>query len=447
MDFLYYPLGFVLLLGIVVTVHEFGHYVAARLVGVHVLRFSVGFGKALLGFHDKRGTYFTLSVIPLGGYVKLLGEDESESIAPVKECSGVPRRSFLDLSGWQKIFIAVLGPGANFLLSICVFSLISFSGSYEPAPVFKVDKQNEFLYEQIGVHVHEIVGIDDLEVKTWGAIQLALANRLGDSGVIRLSLLDLERELQRTVDVPIFNWHSDDHEPELLSSLGIKPGIFPLVGKIMNGSPAFKAGLREKDLVTEFDGNKVEYWRDLVGAIEVSPGAEVEIGVLRSGRPVKLLATIGSKINADESTIGYLGIGPRVELIENGFGASLIKGFVKTWDMTLMTMSFFKKMIFGELSTGNLMGPIGIAKVAGEVVQTSMTQFLTVLALMSLSLGIINLLPIPMLDGGMVLLNLIELITGRPIPENVQVIGFQFGVFLIGGLFVLVTYNDLLRIF
>ena len=127
MDFLYYPLGFVLLLGIVVTIHEFGHYVAARLVGVHVLRFSVGFGKALFGFHDKRGTHFTLSVIPLGGYVKLLGEDESESIAPVKECSGVPRRSFLDLSGWQKIFIAVLGPGANFLLSICVFSLISFS--------------------------------------------------------------------------------------------------------------------------------------------------------------------------------------------------------------------------------------------------------------------------------------------------------------------------------
>ena len=447
MDFIYYPLGFVLLLGIVVTVHEFGHYLAARLVGVHVLRFSVGFGKALFGFKDKRGTEFALSVIPLGGYVKLLGEDESESIVPPKEGVELPRRSFSDLSGWQKIFIAVLGPGANFVLSILVFALISFSGSYEPAPVFKVDNQNQFLYEQVGERVHEIVGVDTVKIKTWGGIQLALADRLGDSGVIRLSLRDLEKDLLRTVDVPILNWHRDDNEPDLLPSLGIRPGIFPLVGKIMDGSPASNSGLREGDLVTKFGGNKVEYWRDLVKAIEVSPGIEVEIGILRKGRPVEVLASIGSRINSNESVIGYLGIGPKVELIENDFGTALNEGFIKTWEMTLMTMSFFKKMIFGELSTGNLMGPIGIAKVAGEVFQTSVTQFLTVLALMSLSLGIINLLPIPMLDGGMVLLNLIELIMGKPIPDNIQVIGFQLGVFLIGGLFILVTYNDLLRIF
>ncbi len=447
MDFLYYPLGFVLLLGIVVTVHEFGHYLAARLVRVHVLRFSVGFGKALFGFENKHGTRFILSIIPLGGYVKLLGEDDSESIAPLNNKFEGSRRSFLDLSGWQKIFIAIAGPAANFVLSILVFAVVSLSGSYEPAPVFKADEQNQYLYEQIGDRVHEVVEVDNLKTKTWSSIQLALADRLGDSGVIRLSLRDLERELLRTVDVPILNWHREDNEPDLLSSLGIKPGIFPLVGKIAAGSPASEGGLRENDLVIRFNGAQVEYWGDLVKSIEASAGMPVEIELLRKGRPTLVLLNIGSKVDVDESTIGFLGIGPKVELAKNGLGAAILEGFVKTWDMTLMTLSFFKKMIFGELSTGNLMGPIGIAKVAGEVVQTNINQFLTVLALMSLSLGIINLMPIPMLDGGMVLLNLIELIRGKPIPENVQVIGFHFGVLLIGGLFVLVTYNDVLRIF
>ena len=447
MDFLYYPLGFVLLLGIVVTVHELGHYLAARSVGVHVLRFSVGFGKALFGFEDKHGTHFTLSIIPLGGYVKLLGEDESESVIPLDDMREGSRRSFLDLSGWQKIFIAVAGPGANFALSILVFAIISFSGSYEPAPAFRVDTLDQPLYEQIGEGLYEISKVDDVETKTWSGIQLALADRLGDSGVIRFILRDVERELLHSVDVPILNWHRDESEPDLLASLGIRPGVFPLLGKIVVGSPAFRAGLVEGDLVTRLNGTPVKYWGDLVKLIEAFPGASVEIEILRNGRPVSIMAGIGSKFVTNELTVGYLGVGPKVEFVENDLGSAIAEGFVKAWDMTMMTLSFFKKMIFGELSAGTLMGPIGIAKVAGEVVQTGIIQFLTVLALMSLSLGIINLMPIPMLDGGMVLLNLIELIMGKPIPENLQVMGFQFGVLLIGGLFVFVTYNDLLRIF
>jgi len=303
------------------------------------------------------------------------------------------------------------------------------------------------LYEQIGEGLYEISKVDDVETKTWSGIQLALADRLGDSGVIRFILRDVERELLHSVDVPILNWHRDESEPDLLASLGIRPGVFPLLGKIVVGSPAFRAGLVEGDLVTRLNGTPVKYWGDLVKLIEAFPGASVEIGVLRNGRPVSIMAGIGSKFVTNELTVGYLGVGPKVEFVENDLGSAIAEGFVKAWDMTMMTLSFFKKMIFGELSAGTLMGPIGIAKVAGEVVQTSMIQFLTVLALMSLSLGIINLMPIPMLDGGMVLLNLIELIMGKPIPENLQVMGFQFGVLLIGGLFVFVTYNDLLRIF
>ena len=447
MDFLYYPLGFVLLLGIVVSVHESGHYFAARIVGVHVVRFSIGFGKALFGFENKHGTIFTLSIIPLGGYVKLLGEEETDSTSAASERLERSGASFLDLSGWQKIFIAVAGPAANFVLAVLVFATIAFSGSYEPTPMFKATKSDQALFEQIGGEIHHIVQIDGLETKTWSSIQLALADRMGDSGVIQLIVQNLSKEVIRPIELPILEWHRDETEPDLLSSLGIRPAVFPIIGQVAAESPASIAGLMKDDLVVDFGGVEVENWTDLVRSIEDSPGSLIELQLVRNGRTIFIMAEIGSKNDGVESTIGYLGIGPKVELVESGLGGALIQGSVKTWDMSVMTLSFLKKMIFGELSTGNLMGPIGIAKVAGEVVQTSLTQFLTVLALMSLSLGIINLMPIPMLDGGMVVLNLIELILGKPVPEKIQVFGFQFGVILIGGLLVFVTYNDLLRIF
>ena len=451
MEFLYYPLGFLLLLGIVVTVHEFGHYFAARIVGVHILRFSVGFGKAILSFKNSLGTEFTLAVIPLGGYVKLLGEEPEEQKASCLTALGQPpkpRLSFVDLSNWQKIFIALAGPAANFVLSILVFTIVAASGSYEPAPLFRVDQQNEFLSDQLEDHLYKIVAVDNKETSSWGNVQLALAQRLGDSGTIGFFLVDIESAESTELSLPILNWHRDNAEPDLLSSLGINPGIYPWIGKVAENSPAMDAGIKLGDLVMEVNGQPVKYWRDLVEIIESSPNRYVDMSIVRGGRSISLRPVIGVKSNdEDERGLGYLGVGPSVNLVKSDMIKACLDGVVRTWEMTVMTLSFFKKMLFGELSPGNLMGPIGIAKVAGEVVQTSLTQFLMVLALMSLSLGIINLMPIPMLDGGMVLLNVVELIMGKPVPESIQVVGFQLGIVLVGGLFVFVTYNDFLRIF
>ena len=447
MDLLYYPLGFALLLGVVVTIHELGHFFAARAVGVHVVRFSVGFGKPLFGFTDKHGTYFTLAVIPLGGYVKLLGEDSDEAQEVVGQPISKRSKSFLELSNWNKIFIAIAGPGANFVLSVLTFAVISMIGSYEPVPLFKADSQSQFMTSRLGDRIHQVIAVDEIDTKTWGQVQLSLAERLGDSGLIRLGLYDLESDSPIKLEVPISSWHKHATEPDLLQSLGVNPGIFPVIGQISEGSPAHSVGLRQNDLIVSFAGEFTDSWADLVRSIEEAPNSTVDIYFLRDGRELLYRTVIGSRKNSDETTVGFLGIGPSVEFVDKNLFEALRDGLVRTWDMSVMTLSFLKKMILGEVSTGNLMGPIGIAKVAGEVVQTSLSQFLVVMALMSLSLGIINLLPIPMLDGGMVVLNLIELMLGRPIPEGAQVVGFQVGVVLIGGLFLFVTYNDLIKIF
>ena len=447
MDFLYYPLGFALLLGIVVTIHELGHFLAARSVGVHIVRFSVGFGKPILGFTDRHGTYFTLAIIPLGGYVKLLGEEFGEVEETASKSGDKYSKSFLELTNWEKILIAVAGPGANFILSILIFAFISLIGAYEPVPLFKANIQSAVLSEELGDRIHQVIEVDDLETKTWSDVQLSLADRLGDSGVIRFALHDLETNTVIDLELPIVDWHKDATEPDLLKSLGFEPGIFPVIGQISKDSPASDADLREGDLIVFFSGESINYWTDLVERIEGAANSTVDIELLRGGRYLQYRVQIGSKTKADGTTLGFLGVGPRVEFIQSNLFKALYDGGLRTWEMSAMTLSFLKKMVFGEVSTGNLMGPIGIAKVAGEVVQTSFNQFLVVMALMSLSLGIINLLPIPMLDGGMVVLNLIEMILGKPLPETAQVLGFQLGVVLISGLFLFVTYNDLIRIF
>ncbi len=177
MDFLYYPFGFALLLGVVVTILELGHFFAARIVGVHVVRFSVGFGKPLFGFTDKYGTYFTLAMIPLGGYVKLLGEHSGEAEEGVGQPSNRRAKNFLELSNWDKIFIAIAGPGANFVLSILTFAVISMIGSYEPVPLFKAEKQSQLMSSRLGDRIHQVSAVDEVETKIWGQVQRALADR------------------------------------------------------------------------------------------------------------------------------------------------------------------------------------------------------------------------------------------------------------------------------
>jgi regulator of sigma E protease len=453
-DFLYYPFGFLLLLGVVVTVHEFGHFIVARWSGVHVLRFSVGFGRALLSHRDRRGTEFTLAAIPLGGYVRMLDDRDpdqaelsSDELLQQMKVEGSAVVSYMDLTPWWRIAIALAGPAANFVLAFVIFWFISVAGSMQPLPMVDVPEPDSPLARAGLDAPAQIVAIDANDILGWQAAQLTLSRRLGDTGAIEFTFKDLRSAVIRTLEVPINEWHSGDVEPNFITSLGLKPTTFSVVGEVVEDSAAERAGLETGDFVVAVDGSPVHYWRDWVEVIESHPKDVIALSVRRGGRAISVQAQPDERVTSDGVKHGFLGVGPAYVEVAYGPFEAIAEGLSQTWEKTAMTLEFLKKMIFGQVSVRNLVGPVGIAQVAGQVVQSSWLQFVTVMALMSISVGIMNLLPIPLLDGGHILFNSIEVVTGKPVPERVQVVGVQIGLALVGGLFVLATYNDILRIF
>jgi regulator of sigma E protease len=448
-DFLYYPLGFMLLLGIVVTIHEFGHFIVARWSGVHVLRFSIGFGRPILSRLDRRGTDFTLAVVPLGGYVRMLDDrdpDQAELLADLK-ADDPSLMSYMDLSPWWRIAISLAGPAANFVLAFAIYWFIAVTGTLQALPMVDAPDEGTPLYQAGLVAPAEIVAVDDAATLGWQSTQLALGSRLGDSGTIKFTLRDLASDEVRTLNVPIRDWHSGDVEPNFFASLGLEPGSFSVVGQVVEDSAAERANLKTGDFVIAVDGQPVRYWHEWVTLIEQSPDTNIQLDLMRAGQRLSIPARPDARTLSDGTTQGFLGVGPAyVEVSHDPFRAIAV-GLNETYEHTAMTLGFLKKMIFGQVSVRNLVGPVGIAQIAGEVVQVGWLQFISIMALMSISIGIMNLLPIPLLDGGHVVFNSVELVTGKPVPERVQVLGVQVGLALVGGLFILATYNDILRIF
>jgi regulator of sigma E protease len=293
----------------------------------------------------------------------------------------------------------------------------------------------------------QITAIDQVPTSGWQSIQLALSRRLGDSGTIQFSTKDLASSATRELSVQIDDWHRGEVEPNFISSLGLNPSTFSIVGEVVEGSAAERAGLETGDFIFAVDGVAVRYWQDWVDVIETHPNQVLVLDLYRDGRAMSVQARPDARKNADGLDQGFLGVGQAFIDVTYGPIEAISVGARETWQKTVMTLEFLKKMIFGQVSVRNLVGPVGIAQIAGEVVQTGWFQFVSVMALMSISVGIMNLLPIPLLDGGHVMFSLIEVVIGRPVPERVQVVGVQVGLALVGGLFVVATYNDFLRIF
>ncbi|MBU6956402.1 sigma E protease regulator RseP [Pseudomonas sp. CVAP len=450
MSALYMIVGTLVALGVLVTFHEFGHFWVARRCGVKVLRFSVGFGLPLLRWHDRRGTEFVIAAIPLGGYVKMLDEREGEVSADQLD------QAFNRKSVRQRIAIVAAGPIANFLLALAFFWVLAMLGTEQVRPVIGAVEVGSMAAKAGLSPGQEIVAIDGEPTSGWAAVNLQLVRRLGESGSLQL----LVREQGSTADSPrelvLDHWLKGADEPDPIRSLGIRPwrpALPPVLAELDPKGPAQAAGLKTGDRLLALDGQALTDWQQVVDWVRVRPDTKIVLHIERDGAQIDVPVTLATRDKAKVAS-GYLGTGVKAidwppEMIrEVSYGpvAAIGEGARRTWTMSVLTLDSLKKMLFGELSVKNLSGPITIAKVAGASAQSGVADFLNFLAYLSISLGVLNLLPIPVLDGGHLLFYLIEWARGRPLSDRVQSWGIQIGISLVIGVMLLALVNDLGRL-
>ncbi|VXC70222.1 zinc metallopeptidase [Pseudomonas sp. 8Z] len=450
MSALYMLVGTLIALGVLVTFHEFGHFWVARRCGVKVLRFSVGFGKALVRWHDRHGTEFVIAAIPLGGYVKML--DEREGDVP----SALLDQAFNRKTVGQRIAIVSAGPIANFLLALVFFWAVAMLGSQQVRPVIGVVEEGS-LAAAAGLQAgQEIVSVNDQVTTGWAAVNLQLVSRLGESGVLDIGVLEPGSTVESHKRLELNNWLRGADEPDPIGSLGIqpwRPALQPVLEELDALGPAKAAGLRAGDRLLALDDQPLSDWQQVVDKVRALPGERISLRFEREGQVQDVQLTLASR-GEGEARSGYLGAGvkgvewPPEMLREVSYGPleAVAEGARRTWAMSLLTLESLKKMLFGELSVKNLSGPITIAKVAGASAQSGLGDFLNFLAYLSISLGVLNLLPIPVLDGGHLLFYLVEWVRGRPLSERVQGWGMQIGISLVVGVMLLALVNDLSRL-
>lgn len=451
MDFFYNAFYFVIALGILVTFHEFGHFWVARKLGVKVLVFSVGFGKPIWQRKGKDGVTYMIASIPLGGYVKML--DEREGDVDSEELDYAFNRK----SVWARMAIVLAGPLANFLLAIVFYWLMFGMGVTDlNTRVGKIDPQS--IAGQAGlVSGDSIKRVDGEEVVLLKDVNLAIAARLGETSSITLDV-ESARGLEKQLTMSLKNWQVDTSRPQILQSLGITHmvsdlEIAPTLAEVTVGSPADKAGIQRGDTIKEYDGQKVKNWRHLVALVQEDKDKTVSLLIERNGELSPISVVIGSH-KPDDKLVGFLGVRPVnpdfsefFATRQGGLIESLDMAAEETWKMISLTVQLFRKLLVGDISPKSLSGPISIAEGAGQTARSGLVAFLSFVAMISVNLGFINLLPIPLLDGGHLLFYSIEAIKGKPLSEKVQEIGMQIGMFMVFALMAVAIFNDISRHF
>jgi regulator of sigma E protease len=452
MTILTYVLAFLVAIGVLVAVHEFGHFWMARRLGIRVVRFSVGFGRPLWRRRAADGTEYAISAIPLGGYVKLL--DEREGPVPTEHLSQAYNRQPV----WRRVLVLLAGPGANFLFAVCAYWLLFVVGVPALKPVI-----GEVTADSIAAHAglaagDEIARVDGTETPTRESAVLAILDGLMGQEPIELGLRREDGAARATV-LRISGSRRGLTEPgALLPGLGFDfwyPTVPAVVGAVLPDSPAARIGLKPGDRIVAVDGVAVADFPALVQRVQPNPGRTLKFTVERPGGEVVLPIEVRSEREGDQM-VGRIGVQPapgsplpeQMRTMERyGPLESLVRAAGKTWSMSELTVRMLWNVVTGDVSVKNLSGPINIAEYAGFSLRQGALAFLSFLAIVSVSLFVLNLLPIPILDGGQIVFQLAELAKGSPLSERAQAVGQQIGLVLLLVLMSFAFYNDLSRLF
>jgi regulator of sigma E protease len=442
--------SFIALLGVLVTIHEYGHFIFARIFKVHVQRFSVGMGPVIYKRLDKHGTEFAISAFPLGGYVSMITNKLIEYEPEVKEqlTEEQIKNTFDSKPKWQRALIMLAGPLANFLLSIFIFSLI-FLNTPDPqtTAVIKnvnnsvnMSSSNEFILPG-----DQIVAINSTTISDSKDINLELLSYAGYTGTLNFTLKrpDISDFIEVGVLVKEF-LPTAESQANPLNDLGfeVEYKMKPVIGSIIKNGPADKSNLKANDVIAKIGNTKINYASDIRKEISFMPDQNVLIDVYRNGNLLQLPIKVGSSVDINGNQVGIIGV---------SFGTSrsvyqsLSKGIYETYNLSVKTLQFIGKMITGNMGTENLSGPIGIAQMAGNTAQAGFLPFMYLMALLSISLGVLNLLPIPVLDGGQLTLLGIEAIRGKPFTEKTENFIYTGGALMVGALMIFAIFNDVAR--
>ena len=453
MEILYSVIAFVVALGVLVTVHEFGHFWVARTLGIKVLTFSVGFGRALWSRRSGEGeTEYVIAMIPLGGYVKML--DESEGDVAEHERHRAFNRQPLS----TRVAVVVAGPAFNFLFAILVYWCMYMIGVDGLRPIVAETAPGS-VAERAGFQPgDEMESVQGEKVETWqSAVQSIIASSL-DERRIEVEVVDASgRRQERAIDLGAIVV-DDLTRGRFFQRIGFapaQPALPSVIGRVEPGRPAQRDGLLPGDRVVQAAGETIGGWSDWVRIVRERPGEMFVVVVERDGAGLEIRLTPDVEQAADGSRFGRIGAGVRQPegLIERFYvterhdpWTALAKGISKTGEISVLTLRMMWKMLLLEVSLENLSGPIGIAEYAGASARFGLSRFLEFLGIVSVSLGILNLLPIPLLDGGHLLYYAVEFLRGRPVSEATRFVGQRLGIALLVGLMGLALYNDLARL-
>ena len=449
MSTLIYISSFLVLIGILVTIHEYGHFIVARLCKVHVQTFSLGMGPIIYKRKDKHGTEFALSALPLGGYVSMITNKLIEVEPEIKEqlTKEQLKNTFDSKPKWQRAAIMIAGPLANFILSILVFCFI-FMNTIDPNNVAVIKNVDKSAYIQPVSNIavdDQLLGINSQVITDPKDFSLELLSYAGLTGKIDLLLKNNDSSETYVESIYVEDFlDTSEAQKDPMSGLGlaIEYRSLPIIGGVSQGSAADLAGINIGDQIVEIGGQSINYIQDIKGLIKENPGKELGFVIKRNGEEIYKSILIDSKLNQEDITQGSLGVNFGSQ---RGFISSLNKAVYETYNLSIKTLLFIGKMLTGNMGADNLSGPIGIAQMAGDTAKAGVIPFLYLMALLSISLGVLNLLPLPVLDGGQLVLLGVEAVRGKPLPEKVENYVFTIGAVLVGMLMIFAVFNDISR--
>lgn len=443
--------SFIIALGILVAVHEFGHFWVARRCGIKVEKFSIGFGKSIWSRVARDGTEYSLSVIPLGGYVKML-DSRVDDVAPELKPFAFDQKPL-----WKRAAVVGAGPAFNFFFAIFAYWLVFLIGVPAVKPVIG-DITPQSIAAQAGLESGmQIKAVSGVETLDWESVNMGLIGHIGDEQ-LTLTVSSSDRiGLEEIKTLDLHSWNFNPETESAMGALGFKPFVPEISHTLTNvsqGGAGEKAGLQVGDTLIQANGVKIEQWQQVVELIQSNPSRAIDLTVERDGQPVEVKLIPDARELPQGKTIGFAGIAPKVAEwpesyrfeLQYGVFESVGRAVEKTEQVIGLTISMLKKLVVGDVGLNNLSGPISIAKSAGATADYGLVYFLGFLALISVNLGIINLVPLPMLDGGHLLFFAIEAIIRRPVPEKVQEMGYRIGGAIIFSLMAVAIFNDFTRL-